>query len=54
LFAILVFPYMVGKLEMSSFQPNMNHIEIPLVAPDMSQTVNKGLVWQICLVILTI
>ena len=40
-------PYMVRKLEMSSFQSKLNQSNIPLVTLDMSQTVHKDLVWQI-------
>jgi hypothetical protein len=36
--------YMVGKLQMSCFHPNFNHITISPVAPDISQTVHEGLV----------
>jgi hypothetical protein len=39
-----VLQYMVGKLHMSSFQPNFNRNKILLVAPDMSQTVYEGLI----------
>jgi hypothetical protein len=39
--------YMVGKLQMSCFHPNFNHITISPVAPDISQTVHEGLVWHI-------
>jgi hypothetical protein len=35
---------MVGKLEMSRFQTNLNRRNIPLVALYMSKTVHKGLV----------
>jgi len=38
---------MVGNIEMYSFYPNLNHNKHPPVSPDMSQTVHKGLVWQI-------
>jgi hypothetical protein len=38
---------MFGKLGMSNFHINFNYREIPHVASDMSQTVHKGLVWQI-------
>jgi hypothetical protein len=36
---------MVENLEMFSFHTNFNSIKIPLVAPDMTQIVHKGLVW---------
>jgi len=41
---LLGLPYMVEKLEMSSFQPNLNRNKILLVASDMSQSVRKCLV----------
>ena len=41
---LLSIPYMVGKLEMYSFQPNLNHNKIPPIASKISQTVHKGLV----------
>jgi len=43
--ALMGTPYMVGKIKMSSFHPNLNRRRESLVAPDMSQTVRKGLVW---------
>jgi hypothetical protein len=36
--------YMVGKLEMSSFQNNLNRSKVPPIAPNISQTVHKDLV----------
>jgi len=36
---------MYGKIEMSSFQTNYNHIEIQHIDLDMSQIVHKYLVW---------
>jgi hypothetical protein len=41
---LLVLQYMIGKLHISSFQPNFNKSKILLVAPDMSQIVYEGLV----------
>ena len=40
---LLGLPYMVGKTEMFSFQPNLNHKKNSLVSPDISQTVHEGL-----------
>jgi hypothetical protein len=34
---------MAKKLEMSSFHTNLNHKNMPLVDPDVSQIVHKGL-----------
>jgi hypothetical protein len=36
--------YMVGKLQMSSFQNNFKRNKVLPVAPDMSQTVHESLV----------
>jgi len=44
---LLALPYKVGKLEMSSFYPNLNRSKIPPIALDMFQTVHKSLVWHI-------
>jgi hypothetical protein len=41
---LLGLSYMVGKFEISSFQPNMNNIKISLVYSDMSQIVHGSLV----------
>ena len=41
---LLDLPYMIEKLETFSFHYNLNHIKIPLVDPDISQTVYKDLV----------
>jgi hypothetical protein len=41
---LLDLQYMVGKLQMSNFQPNFNRSKLLLVAPDMSQTVHEGIV----------
>jgi hypothetical protein len=41
---LLSLQYMVGKLQMSNFQPNFNRSKLLLVAPDMSQTVHEGIV----------
>jgi hypothetical protein len=41
---LLGLQYMVGKLQMSNFQPNFNRSKLLLVAPDMSQTVHEGIV----------
>ena len=38
---------MVRKLEISSFHPKLNGINIPLIASYMSQTLHEGLVLQI-------
>jgi len=40
-------PFIVGSLEIFSFQPNLKCNKIPLVTPDMSQIVYEDLVWQI-------
>jgi len=45
--ALLNLRYMVGKFQISSFQPNFNCGKIPPVALDMSQTVHEGLVLHI-------
>jgi hypothetical protein len=44
---LLALQYMVGKLQMSSFQPNFNRSKFPPVAPNIFQTVHKGLVLHI-------
>lgn len=44
---LLGLSYMIGSLEISSFQPNLKCNKIPLVTPDMSQIVYECLVWQI-------
>jgi hypothetical protein len=41
---LLSLPFMVKKLEMSSFQPNLNRRNIPPITPDMFQTVHKGVI----------
>jgi hypothetical protein len=41
---LLGLSYVVGNLEMSSFHANLNHRQIPLIAPEMFQTIHKGLV----------
>jgi len=33
---LLGISYIFGKLEISSFQPNLNHTKIPLIASNMS------------------
>jgi hypothetical protein len=38
---LLGLPYMVGNIEMSSFQPNLNRSKIPPVASDMSKQYTK-------------
>jgi len=45
--ALLDLRYMIGKFQISSFQPNFNCGKIPSVALDMSQTVYEGLVLYI-------
>jgi len=44
---LLNLPYMVGKPEVSSFQPNLNGRNITLISLNMFQTVHECLVWQI-------
>ena len=44
---LLDLPCMVRRLEMSSFQHNLNRNKLPPVDPDMSHTVHECLVRQI-------
>jgi hypothetical protein len=39
--------YIFGKLDMSSFHLNLNSNKILPADPNMSKTVQRGLVWQI-------
>jgi hypothetical protein len=41
---LLGLSYIVGKFEMSSFQPNLNRNKISHVASYISQTIHEGLV----------
>jgi hypothetical protein len=41
---LLGLPYMIGKLKMFNFHYNLNHMKIPPINPNISQTVYKGLV----------
>jgi hypothetical protein len=40
-------PYIIRKVNMSSFHPNWNFIQNPPAALDMIQHVDKGSDWQI-------
>jgi len=44
---LLCVPYMIWKIDMSSFQNNFNRNKIFPVALDMSQIIHEGLVQQI-------
>jgi hypothetical protein len=41
---LLTLPFMVRKLEMSSFQPNLNRKKIPPITLDIFQTVHEDVI----------